>query len=251
MKDSVETIKKTVAEVQGKKNIRTGMTETVEVTVKPDGTPVSFAHGLNFYKMFWILFIGSFAGVVIETIYCFVTSFELVNRQGLIYGPFNLVYGIGALVITVCLYRLAEKNNWWLFFGGALIGSTFEYMCSWFQETMFGTVSWQYDYTPLNINGRIDLMHSVFWGVLALFWMRLAYPRLSNLIEKIPNKIGIIVTWILVVFMIFNTIISGLAVWRMSCRHNDIPASNSIEEFLDEQYPDDLLQKIYPSMVFV
>ena len=43
MKDSVETIKKTVAEVQGKKNIRTGMTETVEVTVKPDGKPVSFA----------------------------------------------------------------------------------------------------------------------------------------------------------------------------------------------------------------
>ena len=56
-----------------------------------------FAQGMTFYKLFWVFFIGCFAGVVLETIYCLIQRGHYESRVGLIYGPFNLVYGVGAL----------------------------------------------------------------------------------------------------------------------------------------------------------
>lgn len=51
----------------------------------------SFASGLNFYKLFWIFLIGSFFGVVAETLWCFIVQHKFEIRWGLIYGPFNPV----------------------------------------------------------------------------------------------------------------------------------------------------------------
>ena len=56
-----------------------------------------FARGMNFYKLFWVFFIGCFLGVVVETLWCLATRFHYESRVGLVYGPFNLVYGFGAL----------------------------------------------------------------------------------------------------------------------------------------------------------
>lgn len=33
--------------------------------VPEEGVPGHFAHGLNFYKLFWVFLIGCFAGVVV------------------------------------------------------------------------------------------------------------------------------------------------------------------------------------------
>lgn len=213
--------------------------------------PKKFAQGLNFYKLFWVFFIGCFLGVVVETIWCLLTRLHFESRSGLIYGPFNLVYGFGALFMTLGLYWLRNRSKGWIFLGGVVIGSIFEYLCSWIQEKMFGTVSWEYSNIPLNLNGRINLLYSVFWGLLALLWIKVIYPVMSRWTEKIPYKAGVPLTYLLLVFMIFNTIISGLAVGRMSERHHGIPAESSADFFLDEHYPDAMLEKIYPNMVYV
>lgn len=211
----------------------------------------SFAKGMNFYKLFWIFFIGCFVGVVIEMLWCLVTNGFIESRKGLIYGPFNLVYGFGALAMTVCLHRLEKKRDIWVFLGGFLIGSVYEYGCSWIQEAVFGTVSWQYDDFPFNLDGRINLLYSIFWGILALVWLKFLYPWMCRLIYKIPNRVGKPLTWVLLVFMILNTLVSGAAVARMTARQEGMPAGNVVEEFLDRHYPNDLLEKIYPNMVYV
>lgn len=211
----------------------------------------SFAKGNGYYKQFWVFFIGSIAGVIIEMLWCLVTKGTIESRQGLIYGPFNLVYGFGAVLMTLGLYKLSEKRDLYIMLGGFAIGTVFEYACSLIQETLFGTVSWQYHTFPLNFNGRVNFLYSVFWGVLAVLWIKNVYPRLSRLIEKIPNKIGIPLTWVLVVFMLYNTVISSLAVYRMSERHSGLPPSNAAERYLDRRYDDAFLEKIYPNMVYV
>lgn len=209
----------------------------------------SFAHGLNFYKLFWIFFIGCILGVIIENIWCLATQFKWESRQGLIYGPFNPVYGFGAVFLTVGLHWLSRKRDLWIFLGSVLLGSISEYLCSWVQEMLFGTLSWQYDDMPFNLHGRINLLYSIFWGILGLLWVKEAYPRLSRLIERIPNRWGVALTWVLVVFMAWNMTISGLAVSRQTARHEGIPATNSFEVFLDEHYNDERLKKVYPNMV--
>ncbi|MFQ9801968.1 MAG: hypothetical protein ACLR23_27175 [Clostridia bacterium] len=40
-------------------------------------------------------------------------------------------------------------------------------------------------------------------------------------------------------------------VGRMSARHVGKPAANRVEAYLDEQFPDERLHEIYPSMKFV
>ena len=46
-----------------------------------------FAQGLNLYKILLICAAGSFAGVVVEMLWCILTNGYLESRAGLVYGP--------------------------------------------------------------------------------------------------------------------------------------------------------------------
>lgn len=209
-----------------------------------------FARGMNFYKLFWIFMIGCFLGTLIEMAYCFVTHGGLIqSRAGLLYGPFNPVYGLGAVAMSILLKPLSEKRDLYIFLGSMVIGSAFEYLCSLFQQYVMGTVSWDYSSLPLNIGGRTCLLYGLFWGLLGLLWVKDVFPKLSEWIEKIPKKIGVPLTWVLVVFMLFNCIISGLAVSRWNERVQGKPADNQLEVFLDDHYPNTRMEKVYPNMI--
>ncbi len=210
----------------------------------------SFASGLNFYKQFWIFFIGCFIGVIIETLWCMLRYKKLESRKGLIYGPFNLVYGFGTLVMTLALSWFDNMRDLSIIACGALIGAIYEYLCSVFQDKVLGSVSWDYKDFPLNLNGRINLLYCFFWGLLALLWVKDFYPKLSALIEKIPNEYGITLTWICLIFIIFDSITSACAVYRMSQRLENVKPKNKFWEYIDNYYPDDKLRKIYPNMEF-
>lgn len=213
------------------------------------GVPGHFAHGLNFYKLFWVFLICCFLGVALETLFCLVTTGRLVQRTGLVWGPFNLIYGIGAVLLTVCLQPFIGRSDRWIFTGGAVIGGAFEYFCSWLQETVIGTVSWDYTGYPFNLNGRINLLYCLFWGILALVWVKEAYPRLSGFIERHVSKTyGILLTWLLAAFMLANALTSGAAVVRQAQRRADVPATHAWQQVMDARYPDARLARIYPSM---
>ena len=209
-----------------------------------------FARGLNIYKILLLCFIGSFAGVVIEMIWCLVTNGYIESRSGLVYGPFNLLYGAGSVVLTVCLYRFRNRGVWISFLGGAVVGSIVEYICSWGQELVFGSRSWDYSEMPFNLNGRICLLYSVFWGLLGVLWIKNLYPRISKLILMIPNKAGKIVTWLLTAFFVFNSIVSVVSVYRWSQRAAGIEPSGTFWEIIDQRFPDERMEKVYANMEF-
>lgn len=215
-----------------------------------ENTSNHFAKGNTFYKLFWVFFIGCFAGVVIETIFCIVTRGHYESRVGLIWGPFNLVYGFGALVLSACLYNYRNRSRVYSFIGGFISGSVVEYLCSFFQEMMFGSTSWDYSRMPFNLNGRICLLYSIFWGILGILWIKDIYPFMSELILKIPNKIGKKLTIVLLVFMILNTIATGATVFRWKNRLDGIKANNVISETIDKLYPDARMEKIFANMEF-
>lgn len=209
-----------------------------------------FAKGMNIYKILLICFIGSFAGVVVELLWCFLTNGYLESRSGLVYGPFNLLYGVGAVALSLCLYNFRNRGSWISFIGGFIIGSAVEYVCSWGQELLFGSRSWDYSHMPFNINGRICLLYSVFWGILGVIWIKKIYPRMAKAILKLPNHTGKIITLILVVFFVFNGAMSSVSMFRWSQRTKGIDASNAFWQFIDERFPDKRMERIYANMKF-
>ncbi len=225
--------------------------ENSAVSDETQETSHVFAKGLCREKLFWIFMIGCFMGVVIETTYCFIHSHVLLNRAGVLYGPFNPVYGVGAVLMTVLLYKTADKGDGVVFIGSALIGGAFEYAVSYLQERFFGTVSWDYSYMLLDINGRTNVLYMLFWGILGVVWIKRIYPILSSLIERIPPKLGKPLTVALAVFMFFNMSLSALAVDRQAERRRGVPATSKLDQVLDEYYPDDYLAEAFPSMMVV
>lgn len=209
-----------------------------------------FARGLNIYKLLWIFFIGSFAGVVVETLWCLARHGYLESRAGLVYGPFNLLYGAGAAALTLCLYRYRNRGNWLSFLGGMVVGSVVEYVCSWGQEVLFGSRSWDYSNVPFNLNGRICLLYSFFWGILGVLWIKDIYPRMVKWILKIPNKAGKILTWALAAFFVVNAVVSLIAVYRWSQRLDGVAAANGFWQFIDSRFPNARMERIYANMKF-
>lgn len=209
-----------------------------------------FAQGINAYKLMLVCFVGSFAGVVVESIWCVLRHGYLESRAGLVYGPFNLLYGVGAVTLTLALYRFRNRGRWLSFLGGMLVGSVVEYICSWGQELVLGSRSWDYSKMPFNLNGRICLLYSCFWGLLGVLWIKDIYPRMAKWILKLPNRAGKICTWCATIFLVINCVVSMVAVWRWAERVHEVPASGNFWEMVDEHFPDERMEKVYANMQF-
>jgi len=215
-----------------------------------------FAEGCSFYKLAALFFIGAFLGDIVETLFCLVTMGRLMSRSSVVYGPFSIVWGLGCSLLTLFLYRYRNKKDRHIFIAGTLLGGAYEYICSVFTELVFGTIFWDYSGFAFNLGGRINLLYCFFWGIAAVIWLKIIYPVLSRLIEKIPVKQGKIIFNCLIVFMVFNMLISSLALARYTERHTadatlENTAQNPINAFLDQRFPDERIERIYPNAKLV
>ena len=209
----------------------------------------TFARGLCWDKLVWVFLISALLGDIIETFWCGLVDGAWMNRSSVLYGPFSFVWGLGAVVLTVTLQRLAEKNDRYVFAAGFVIGGAYEYLCSVFTELVFGTVFWDYSDMPLNIGGRTNVLFCFFWGVLALVWIKMLYPPMSRAIEKLPPLAGKLVTWLVVLFMVCNAILTCAAMVRYGGRAVRPEPANAFEAFLDNQYGDARMEERWPNMI--
>ena len=184
-----------------------------------------------------------------ETVFCRVTMGYWMSRSSVVYGPFSVVWGIGVVVLTLMLHRYRDKSDRYIFIFGTVVGGAYEYMCSVFTEIVFGTVFWDYSKLPFNLGGRINLLYCFFWGVVSVVWIRNLYPPLSRLIEKIPKKPGIVITWILTVFMVFDMLVSSMALTRYSARYLGETPRTAVERLLDGHFTDERMERIYPKAI--
>lgn len=206
-----------------------------------------FAEGCGFYKLFWLFLIGAVLGDLVETVFCRLTAGVWMSRSSLVWGPFSIVWGLAIATATALLYKDREKPDRHLFFIGTVLGGAYEYVCSVFTELVFGTVFWDYSEIPFNLGGRINLLYCFFWGIAAVIWIKGLYPFFSGWIEKIPVLWGYILTWVLVVFMASNIVVSSMALIRYDRRSEGMQADNVIEKLLDEHFDDERMERIYPN----
>lgn len=212
------------------------------------GREVSFAKGLNAYKLVWIFIVCSVLGYLIEMGWCYLYHGFFESRKSLLYGPFSIIYGMGAVLLVIIVDRLKRQSNFTIFTVAAIFGAAFEYICSLLQEMLFGSVSWDYTGKPFTIGGRASLVFAFGWGLLAILVLRVILPKINEVIEAIPNYSGRILTWALIVFMVGNIVLSAAAVLRQNERRGGDAPSSGFENFLDHYYPDEKLNHIYANM---
>ena len=153
------------------------------------------------------------------------------------------------MILTVVLSRMADKPDRYVFLAGFLVGGVYEYLCSVFTEVVYGTVFWDYSHIPLNLGGRINVLFCVYWGILAVVWLRILYPPMDRAVEKVPPLPGKVITWIIVAAMTANCLVTSLAMTRYTQRQDGVPAANPVDMLLDERYDDDWMEDRWPNMI--
>ena len=207
----------------------------------------------NFQDLFLIFIFGSLVGVFYEEILslvkniCYNNSFAYETRSGLIYGPFNPLYGFGFVVFTYILDK--KERKWYItLLLASLLGGTVEYVISFLQETIIGTVSWDYSQKFLNINGRTTVIFMLFWGLTGLLYIKLVYPILLKWFQSWNIQTKNIIVIVLLIFITFDMLLSFTALIRQSFRKQNIKPYTIVGELYDKYYTDEYLGKIYNNM---
>lgn len=200
---------------------------------------------IAFHDMFYIFLFGCFLGWIVEGIWTLLKKGVLINHSALVIGPFNIVYGIGAVVLTLALYRVKNSSKIEIFTISFFTGSVLEYVMSYLMELMFGFVAWNYRSKPFNINGRICLIYSLFWGVLGILWIKLIYPFVKKLIAKLNKKESIKLMKITIIFLVFDILLTFAAIHRGQEYEKGLPPSNKTEERLDQYFGVDYLNNMF------
>lgn len=136
---------------------------------------------IQILKLILYFIVYSFFGWVIESIFKTILAKKWVN-SGFLYGPFCPIYGFGAVIMMLFLNPFKD-NLILLFFISFFILSVWEYIAGWLLEKKFNTKYWDYTENFLNINGRVCLLNSIFWGILGVIFTAIVHPFMMLYIE--------------------------------------------------------------------
>lgn len=207
---------------------------------------------ITFIRLLAYFVIYSFLGFVVETIFGMLTKGVIESRRSCFYGPFCCIYGLGAAIMIPGLKKF-KRSNWTLFIAGAIEGSVIEYVVGWIGEVIFQIKWWDYSNMPFNIHGRICILFSVFWGLLALVLIRLINPYIEILIDKIPKKIFKVTTTILTIFLLFDLLFTsfGLKVFYTGfLQENNIEVKDQRDLTVSEEILNNSVVKRLAETVF-
>ncbi len=136
-----------------------------------------------------------------ESIFRSIMEKKIINT-GFLKGPICPIYGIGAIIMFTFLQSL-ENNIVLLFLASIIILTLWEYIVGVMLEKIFHTRYWDYSDHKFNIQGRICLSNSIYWGVLGVVFVKYIHPNIQNLVQKVDIKLlYFIVTILMVVFIV-------------------------------------------------
>jgi uncharacterized membrane protein len=150
-------------------------------------------------------FFYSIIGHLIETI---VYAFHR-GESGILFCPWTPIYGFGVIIVLLCFNIFIKKYKSWkvriplLFFIGFFFLSLLEFIGGILIEKIFRIIFWSYENLKYNIGNYISLEISLCWGISSILIILLT-PITDKIIKKIPRSIS----WLLILLMILDVIIT-------------------------------------------
>ena len=167
------------------------------------------------YTLFIYYIIYSFIGWVLESLYKSILQKKLVN-SGFLAGPFCPIYGYGALIMYLSLKDVTSN----------IVGL--------FLELVFKTKYWDYSNNKFNIDGRVCLLNSFYWGILGIIFMKFIHPGVEALVDKIPDLYVYIIVGVGFVYFVIDTITSTVKVININSRLTELEKiTNQIKERIE------------------
>lgn len=188
-------------------------------------------------------FFYSFIGWFFESCYCSIRPKKWVNR-GFLRGPICPIYGTGGLVMMVCLLPLRHitenlyVNELLIFIAGAILCDIVEFMTSYIMEKLFNARWWDYSNKKFNIQGRICLTHTFYWGTCSCLFVFILEPIMNlYLVGQVSESSRNTLTYIFLTvfaFDLLDTVINALGIRSISSTFMKL--SEEISEFAIQVY---------------
>lgn len=155
----------------------------------------------NVVNYFLLFILYSIIGWIIEVTLVSIDKKQFVNR-GFLIGPYCPIYGFGGILISLLLEKYSDDYIA-TFVLASVIASVLEYITSYLMEKLFKARWWDYSNKSFNINGRICLVNSVFFGLIGMLMLCFLTPKLVAMI----CNINIITRYVLasIILLIFLT----------------------------------------------
>lgn len=161
--------------------------------------------------LFLLFFTYCIFGWVWECIYMSILEKTLLNR-GFLNGPYIPIYGFGGLAVYFTLQVLNSPlrniNTLKIFFIGLFFATTLEYLTSVLLEKIFKARWWDYTDYKFNLNGRICLIASLFWGFISVMFVQVINPFLLSGFSGWNHDIKLIVVTFIATLMAADTVIT-------------------------------------------
>lgn len=178
------------------------------------------------------IIIYSFLGWCLESIYKTIILKKPVN-SGFLYGPFCPMYGIGA-IIMILLGNLSNSIIG-IFLIAFIVFSVWEYIVAVILEKLFKTRYWDYSDLKFNIQGRVCLKNSIYWGILGVLLIFIIQPTIIEWTSLIPLNIVKYIEIILCLAIITDTIITIFKIMFIDKKIKQVfELGNTIKEKLVE-----------------
>lgn len=171
--------------------------------------------GISFFDVFYNFFIYSFFGWIYESTYVSIREKKWVNR-GFLNGPVIPIYGSAATLLYIAFFndRMLPVTQAGsissmavIYFTGLVLASVLEFVTSWTMEKIFHAKWWDYSECFMNIQGRVCLKASLFWGLLSVVMAEAIQPAMERLLAKFSRPLSEYIGYgILIVFLADFTI---------------------------------------------
>ena len=119
------------------------------------------------------------------------------SNRGLLFGPYSPIYGVGAIVLILTVYRLIENKDRKtklkmlipVFLGSALIATAIELAATYICEYTIGYWPWQtYADYKINFQARIALSPSIRFGLGGVLFLYVIQPVFELIVNKMNNR---------------------------------------------------------------
>lgn len=179
----------------------------------------------EFIRIVLLFFIYSFIGWLWETVFCSIKAKKFVYR-GFLVGPITPIYGFGILMVLYFL-RPFHDNLVILYFFAAFLVTVLEYVTSFALEKLFHASWWDYHDVPLNINGRVAIPVSLFWGVSCVFIVKIVNPWVAGIESQLAARFGFYLPVFLIALIMFDL---GYTLASMTAFQNAVKRLNTTVE---------------------